>query len=552
MTDAFSDVLMLGYGPIGKTLATMLGRLGHSVSVYERWPEIYPLPRAVCVDHELYRVLSAIGFGEELNRLTRPAPRYQWFNADWDELLCIDWTAESVSGGAQVNFVHQPSLEAAMDRAARAQPTVELNFGWEGIGLEEHPDHVALSVKHATSGETRVARGRYLIGADGANSMARQACGIEREDRHFEADWLVVDMELNEGVVLDIPACGQYCNPERPTTIVPGGIHNGRVCRRWEFMRLPHERREELENTEFVWSLMGRWVRPDQATLVRHAVYTFRGLIANEWRRGRTLLVGDAAHLMPPFMGQGMCAGLRDDWNLAWKLDMVLKGEVDPSLLDTYTAERKPHASQVVDMSIHLGKIICVPDPSEAAARDRAYLEGTAAAPAPFPHLTDGLLHHGADGTPQGPAGLLGPHGIVDYHGKVGRWDEVVGLGFAVISIDADPRHALREDQVEALDRLGAKIVRLRPIRGLDPDAAVDLGAKFLPFMLENGIRAMITRPDFYVFGGVRKREDLPALVDSLLDSLRAHGWHGPARRIEATGDRSQWHSRTDSAAAAS
>lgn len=529
MPDTISDVLVVGYGPVGKTLAIMLGQHGRSVDLYERWPEIYPLPRAVCLDHELYRVLSAIGFGDDLRQLARPAPRYQWFNADWDELLCIDSTAESVSGGSQVNFVHQPSLEAAMDRTARSQPTVTLNLGWEAVGIENHADHVALTVKHMETGETRVARGRYLIGADGANSMVRQAAAIGREDRHFEADWLVVDMELNEGVVLDIPACGQYCNPERPTTIVPGGIHNGRICRRWEFMRLPHEQRQDLESTDFVWSVMGRWVRPDQATLIRHAVYTFRGLIADEWRRGRMLLVGDAAHLMPPFMGQGMCAGLRDDWNLAWKLNLVLEGKADATLLDTYRSERRPHASQVVDLSIHLGKIICVPDPAEAAARDRAYLEGTAPPPPPFPHLTDGLLHRGADNQPLLPAGLLGPHGTIFYHGREGRWDDLVGLGFAVISIDAEPRRALRDDQLQALDQLGAKIVRLRPIRGLDPDAAVDLDAKYLPFMLENGVRAMITRPDFYVFGGVRKREDLPELVDSLLNSLRSHGWKGAA-----------------------
>ena len=527
MTDTISDVLVLGYGPVGKTLATMLGRRGRSVTIFERWPEIYALPRAVCIDHELYRVLSAIGFGEDLKQVARPAPRYQWFNADWDELLCIDWTAESVSGGAQVNFVHQPSLEAAMDRAARSQWTVELNTGWEGVGIEEHADHVALTLRHMETGETRVARGRYLVGADGANSMVRQAAGIDREDRNFEADWLVVDMELNPGVTLDIPGCGQYCNPERPTTIVPGGMHDGRVCRRWEFMRLPHERRQDLESTDFVWSLLGRWVRPDQATLIRHTVYTFRGLIANEWRRGRLLLVGDAAHLMPPFMGQGMCAGLRDDWNLAWKLDMVLGGEADATLLDTYTSERRPHVGQVVDASIHLGKIICVPDAAEAAARDRAYLEGTVPPPPPFPHLTDGLLHRGADGEPLAPAGLLGPHGTVAYGGRDGRWDDLMGMGFALISVDAEPRRALREGQLEVLDQLGAKIVRLRPIRGLDPDAAVDLDAKYLPFMLENGIRAMITRPDFYVFGGVKKREDLPGLVDSLLSGLRSHGWRG-------------------------
>ena len=525
MSETVADVLVVGYGPISKTLATMLGRLGHTVHIFERWPEIYPLPRAVCVDHELYRVLHAIGFAEDLERVTRPAPRYQWFSADWHELLCIDWTAESISGGSEVNFVHQPSLEAAMDERARAQRTVELNFGWEATGFEEGVDHVALTVRDMATGETRVAKGRYLVGADGANSVVRQAAGIEREDRGFEADWLVVDMELNDGVVLDIPACGQFCNPERPTTIVPGGIHDGRVCRRWEFMRLPHETRQDLESTETVWRLLGRWVRPDQATLIRHTVYTFRSLIATQWRKGRVLLVGDAAHLMPPFMGQGMCAGLRDDWNLAWKLDLVLGGRAHDKLLDSYTEERRPHATGVVDLSVHLGRIICVPDPVAAAERDRSYLEGTAPPPPPFPSLTDGLLHRGRDGEVRAPAGHLGPHGNVAHRGRKGRWDEVIGLGFAVVSADADPRRALSADQLHELDRLGAHLLHMAPVAGIDPEAVVDLDAKYLPFMLENGIRAMVTRPDFYVFGGVTHGEDLRGLVDFLLNALKAYGW---------------------------
>jgi 2-polyprenyl-6-methoxyphenol hydroxylase-like FAD-dependent oxidoreductase len=129
MSDTIYDLIQVGYGPVSKALATMLGGRDHSIAVFERWPEIYPLPRAVCIDHEIYRVLHANGFGNHLPRLTQPAPLYQWFNADWKELLHIDWTAESISGGPEVNFVHQPSLEATLDVAARGQKTVELNFG---------------------------------------------------------------------------------------------------------------------------------------------------------------------------------------------------------------------------------------------------------------------------------------------------------------------------------------------------------------------------------------------------------------------------------------
>jgi 2-polyprenyl-6-methoxyphenol hydroxylase-like FAD-dependent oxidoreductase len=520
MSDTIYDLIQVGYGPVSKALATMLGGRGHSIAVFERWPEIYPLPRAVCIDHEIYRVLHANGFGNHLPRLTQPAPLYQWFNADWKELLHIDWTAESISGGPEVNFVHQPSLEATLDVAARGQKTVELNFGWEAIDVNEAADHVELTVRNTASGETRVVRSRYLVGVDGANSVVRQKSGIGREDRGFEADWLVVDLELKPGVTLDIPGCGQYCNPERPTTIVPGGMHNGRVCRRWEFMRLPHESLQDLESTEFVWSLLNRWVKPEQADLIRHAVYTFRSLIADDWRKGRVLIAGDAAHVMPPFMGQGMCAGMRDAWNLAWKLDMVLDGRADDRLLDTYTAERKPHVRDVIDLSVHLGRIICIPDAAAAAERDQAYLEGTAPPLPLFPSLIDGLLHRDTDGTPLSPAGQLSPHGTVISQGREGRWDEVVGLGFMVIADGVDPRSVLRPEQVRWLDAVGARVVHLTSGPTSDPEAVVDRDGKYRAWLVGHGLAAMIVRPDFYVFGGAATGDRLADLVDALAAQL--------------------------------
>jgi len=453
------DVVQIGYGPVSQVLALMLGRQGHKVAVVERWSEPYALPRAVCIDHEAARILQAIGLGDGLARVSRPAPLYQWFNADWEELLCLDWSREAVSGGPEVNFVHQPSLEAEFRLEVARQPNVELNLGWELADFTDHGDHVEVRLRELDGTATRTLRTRYLVGADGANSLVRETLGIGREDMGFQADWLVVDMKLNPGVTLDIPACGQYCNPERPTTMVPGGVQDGRICRRWEFMRLPGETREALADEAHVWELLTKWVRPDQAELVRHAIYTFRSLVADTWRSGRVLLVGDAAHTMPPFMGQGMCAGIRDAWNLSWKLDDVLHGLAGDALLDSYTTERKPHVMAVIDAAIHLGRIICIADPAEAAERDRSYKAGTAAPPPPFPHLTAGLLAHEADGIPAAMAGLLSPHGTVHWRGREGRWDAVVGLGFCVVVRDADPATILRADQLRDLEQLGTHVV---------------------------------------------------------------------------------------------
>jgi 2-polyprenyl-6-methoxyphenol hydroxylase-like FAD-dependent oxidoreductase len=441
--------------------------------------------------------------------------------------LAIDWSADSISGGPQVHFVHQPTLEELLDETARAQPGIAMHLGCEAIAVREEADHVAVTIRDDDG--TRIVRGRFLIGADGANSLVRRHIGSGQEDRGFEADWLVIDILPHEGVTLDIPAAAQFCNPARPTTMVPAGIRDGRYFRRWEFMRLPHETREELEDEAVAWRLLAPWVTPDQAAIVRHRVYTFRSLLADTWRRGRMLIAGDAAHVMPPFMGQGMCAGLRDAWNLAWKLDLVRRGWADDRLLDTYQPERRPHASDIIDISMYLGKIICIPDPDEAARRDQAFLDGTAPPPPPFPQMTDGLLDRNVDGTIRSPAGLLSPHGAIRLDGSDGRLDDLAGPGFRLMLAEADATAVLHPEQRAILDGIGARIVRLERRGSTVPGAAIDLDDRILPFMAQHGLAAMMVRPDFHLYGGATSLAGLPGLVHRLAADLERCGLTVPA-----------------------
>ena len=519
------DVVQIGYGPVSEIMALALARQGRSVCVFERWRVRFSLPRAVCIDHELYRVLSALGMGDELPAVSHAGPEYRWFNADWKELLSIDWKSESISGGPEVNFVHQPTLEQMFEDVVQACPNVELNLGWEAVEATQTADYVELMVRDFETDERRTVRAKYLIGADGANSLVREAIGSTQEDRGFEADWLVIDVLPNEGVTLDVPPAAQWCNPVRPTTIVPAGVKDGRYFRRWEFMRLPGESREDLEHEDVAWKLLAPWVTRDQATIVRHKVYTFRSLLANTWRKGRMLIAGDAAHVMPPFMGQGMCAGLRDDWNLAWKLNLVLDGKADDTLLDTYQPERRPHVSAVIDLSMYLGRIICIPDAAKAAERDAAFFGGTAPPPPAFPSLTDGILRRGADGRVLAPAGLLSPHGRVSLQGREGRFDDLVGLGFVLISRSASALASIGDAQRAFLDALGAKRVVVNAAGGAkDAGALLDLDDKFIPYMQQHGIDTMLLRPDFYLYGAVAEPAEINRLIDDLALDLERHG----------------------------
>lgn len=525
MSGKIYDVIQVGYGPVSQVLSLMLARQGRSVAICERWSARYPLPRAVCVDHELYRVLSSIGLGELLPSVTQRGPLYQWFNADWKELLTIDWSADSISGGPEVNFVHQPTLEEAFDRTIARTPGIETLLGWEAVEVTQDTELAHVRLRHAETGEEKTLSARYLVGCDGANSIVRQAIGGDREDRGFEADWLVIDVLLKPGVTIEqlgVPAAGQYCNPERPTTIVPAGVREGRVYRRWEFMRLPGEKVEDLEREELVWEWLRPWAGPDQIELVRHKIYNFRSLLATRWRDGRLMIAGDAAHVMPPFMGQGMCAGMRDAWNLAWKLGLLLDGKADGRLLDTYQVERAPHVSQIIDMSIYLGKIICIPDKQAAAERDAAFLGGTAQPPPPFPHLTDGILQRDPSGDPTPVAGLLSPHVSLERDGKVARLDALTERGFVVFGLEADPRAALGSRSRHQLDRLGADFVTVS--EGGDGPGARDIDGRLVDFMREHGLAAMIVRPDFYLYGGVSDIAALDGLVGDLATALAGAG----------------------------
>lgn len=509
------DVAIVGYGPVSKLLAALLGQKGWKVGVYERFSEAYPLPRAVHLDDEVARMLQSILPNSELERILQPVPDlYEWRNAEQQLLLALDFSQDGISGWPGHLFFNQPELEKVMDAACRKLPSVNVQMGNEAFELKEFEDHAELMVKDL-QGEVRTIHAKYIVGCDGANSFVRKKMDTTITDLGFAADWLVIDIVTNEDREWN-PMNLQLCDPARPTTVVSGGPGK----RRWEFMALPGETKEDLNNVDVAWRLLEPWsITPSNAVLERHAVYTFKALWANEWQKGRLLLAGDAAHLTPPFMGQGMCSGLRDSMNLAWKLDLILCGKAAESILKSYTEERKPHNREVVEAALFLGNVICVTDPVEARKRDEAFFTGGVPEFPEFPFLTEGILYQSADGKNKKYTGKLSFQGQVNYRGKTGLFDDVVGNGWTIISPVNDPKKVLSEEQISFLEDIGVKFIEISESsedKVAISDKAVDVDGNYNQYFKDTGLEAVVVRPDFYLFGGTESLAELPLLVENL------------------------------------
>ncbi|MCV7174212.1 bifunctional 3-(3-hydroxy-phenyl)propionate/3-hydroxycinnamic acid hydroxylase MhpA [Mycolicibacterium sphagni] len=541
--DSPHDVVVIGFGPVGQTLAILLAQRGHRVAVVERWSGVYPKPRAVTFDDEAARVFASAGIAERFPEFGGPPGEYVWRNAEGKTLLSYSPVGRAMSGWPFGMAFTQPQLEQMLADRASSFPNVTVHRTTEAVDLVQHDDHVTItlqptperSLAAADTGRpsgspgafVEVLRASYVVGCDGANSFVREHMHTSITELDFRHDWLICDVVENEPRTWS-PDVLQVCDPARPTTLVPGGP--GR--RRWEFMQMPTDDANHFADTDNAWNLLAPWgITPQNSLLEKHAVYTIQARWASEWQDGRLFIAGDAAHVMPPFAGQGMCSGIRDAANLSWKLDLVLRGAADAALLATYASERSAHVQNAIQTSVRLGEILCATDPNEVAARD-ARLLSTAAdpdnalLPGAFARLGPGALQTDTAGNLSEYAGRRAVQGRISTANRGdGLLDEVYGAGFhllidasTITRPDLQPHHAA----AALIAELEISVIRLVPTAN-DPtlqDRAVDMDGVLLEHLSQCGHAAQIVRPDGYIFGGVADLENLPALLAELATAL--------------------------------
>lgn len=497
------DIAIVGAGPVGAYLANRLGQSGLRTLLFDRETAPYALPRAVHIDHEMLRLLADIGLADDMQPRMRAGDGHIHIGADNGMIryLSVAGTARPY-GYANDYFFYQPELESVLRAGLDRFECVDLRLGADLVDLTQHDSGATLTFADGSQ-----AFAKWIVGCDGARSTVRKQAGIRLDDLQFDEPWLVVDAEV-DGPISYPPLTGvpeganlqnlslMMCDPARPATIVPGrGNH-----RRWEFMLLPDEDDAAMSAPDTVADLVRPWVQGVPHKIIRAATYRFHGLVAEEWRKGRVFLAGDSAHQTPPFFGQGMCHGLRDAANLAWKLDLVISGRADSSLLDTYQLEREAQVRSVIGAAVNAGRYICELDPAKAAERDlriRAEAGMRSASELIAPIASDII-------------GIGGGERFINPELANGQLlDAVTGRGWVLLET---AHHELPKESEALLAHLGATRILLHDV--------VESEGLLAKWFTDRNLTAALIRPDFYVGQVAASPAQLAGALQDLADAM--------------------------------
>lgn len=494
------DVLVVGLGPVGAALCNLLGIHGVRVCVIDQAADIHMAPRAIALDNEALRVLQMCGLEDgDFDKV--PIPEVRMHSPVLGQFSRAI-TAGAIDAHPKLVTFYQPQLERALRAQLARHASVQIRLQTSLLDFTAQGDQVEARLEDA-QGRHSVLRARYLVGADGARSLVRRLLGLDFKGRTYAEDWLVVD-------ALDAPVPIDHvefvCDPARPTPhmVAPGGRQ------RWEFKLHPGEDPEKMTAPDTVRRLLAPWTQQTTVNIERAAVYRFHARVADSFQRDRVFLVGDAAHITPPFVGQGLVAGLRDVANLAWKLAWVLQGRAAPHLLLSYTQERLPHARRMIGLARFMGGLV-MPRNRAMALLVHGSMRLISRTPR-LRQLVEQLEIKPANRFDQGcfvgrcrasrlPRGGVLPQAWVRSRadGRVCRSDESLGAGLSLVGFGVDPRRGLPAELQTRWARAGGSFTQWQvcgtEASGTDPSAWEDFAGQLVPAAAPVGWVAVV-RPD--------------------------------------------------------
>jgi 3-(3-hydroxy-phenyl)propionate hydroxylase len=486
------DVAVIGYGPTGATAANLLGQMGLKVLVIERDPDVYSRARAISTDEEVMRVWQSVGLADRLQQEMLPDRPLNFVDADGVPFIDLNITSRG-SGHPPQQFLYQPAVDRVLREGVERFANVEVLLEYECLRALPKGDEVELMLADLRSDTFKRLHASYVIAADGGSSPTRGQLGVGYSGRTYTERWVVIDTKvLKEWDAHD--RLRFHCNPTRPTVDCPTPLGH----HRWEYPARTDEDEQNLLRESEIWKVLGaQGITPEHVEILRAVIYSHHVRVADRWRVGRVFLAGDAAHAMPPWIGQGMSAGVRDVANLCWKLAAVLRRQAPDSLLDSYQAERKPHVTEVTRRACFVGRMITERDRVIAAIRNHVFraltrVPGVNASLLKLTWIPDARYKDGFFASGHRAVGWQIPQPWVsDVTGAPVRLDDILAGQWSILHTGTPPAGA------DAWTKLGAPTIRIT-----EPT--------LIRWLQRKNAAAVVVRPDGFIYAAARSGHSLP------------------------------------------